>query len=157
MTHLLSFLLFIHFFHTEYPLLIKTSLLRTYVFFLLFIFIYGGLQGYYEKIIYVIPQHVLEPSSFPVCNLGTAEVVFAHNLVANTCIAKVVSSLTMFVPSLSSALSLWVVAVPTKWGLLPLIYRRLTLPFYLQGSPCNRRISPLLPTNRETPQSEVDH
>ena len=39
MTHLLSFLLFIHFFHTEYPLLIETSLLRTHVFFLFFIFI----------------------------------------------------------------------------------------------------------------------
>jgi len=47
MTHLLSFLLFIHFFHIEYPLLIETSLLRTYVFFfLLFIFIYGGLHDY---------------------------------------------------------------------------------------------------------------
>jgi hypothetical protein len=45
MTHLLSFLLFIHFFHTEYPLLIETSLLRSYVFLLLlFIFIYGGLH-----------------------------------------------------------------------------------------------------------------
>lgn len=55
MTHLLSFLLFIHFFHTEYPLLIETSLLRSYVLFfysffllllfLLFIFIYGGLHS----------------------------------------------------------------------------------------------------------------
>jgi hypothetical protein len=52
MTHLLSFLLFIHFFHTEYPLLIETSLLRSYVLFffflllsLLFIFIYGGLHN----------------------------------------------------------------------------------------------------------------
>jgi hypothetical protein len=40
MTHLLSILLFIHFFHTEYPLLIETSLLRSYVlFFFLFIII----------------------------------------------------------------------------------------------------------------------
>jgi hypothetical protein len=40
MTHLLSFLLFIHFFHIEYPLLIETSLLRSYVlFFFLFIII----------------------------------------------------------------------------------------------------------------------
>jgi len=49
MTHLLSFLLFIHLFHTEYPLLIEMSLLRSYVLFLLlllllFIFIYGGLH-----------------------------------------------------------------------------------------------------------------
>jgi hypothetical protein len=43
MTHLLSSLLFIHFFYTESPLLIETSLLQSY-FFLLFIFIYGGLQ-----------------------------------------------------------------------------------------------------------------
>jgi hypothetical protein len=40
MTYLLSFLLFIHFFPTEYLLLIETSLLRSYVlFFFLFLFI----------------------------------------------------------------------------------------------------------------------
>ena len=40
MTYLLSFLLFIHFFATEYLLLIKRSLLRSYVlFFFLFIII----------------------------------------------------------------------------------------------------------------------
>jgi hypothetical protein len=52
MTHLLSFLLFIYFFHIEYPLLIETSLLRSYVLFFFFllllllsIFIYGGLHN----------------------------------------------------------------------------------------------------------------
>ena len=39
MTHLLSFLLFIHFFHTEYPLLIEMSLLRSYVLFIIIIII----------------------------------------------------------------------------------------------------------------------
>jgi hypothetical protein len=49
MTHLLSFLLFIHFFHTEYPLLIETSLLRSYVlffFFLLLLFLLLFLRGF---------------------------------------------------------------------------------------------------------------
>jgi hypothetical protein len=40
MTHLLSFLLFIHFFHIEYPLLIETSLLRTYVFFFYYYYLF---------------------------------------------------------------------------------------------------------------------
>ena len=40
MTHLLSFLLFIHFFHTEYPLLIEMSLLRSYVLFFFIIYFY---------------------------------------------------------------------------------------------------------------------
>jgi len=51
MTYLLSFLLFIHFFHTESPLLIETSLitlilcvLLLLLLLLLFIFIYKGLQ-----------------------------------------------------------------------------------------------------------------
>ena len=48
MTHLLSFLLFIHFFHTEYPLLIEMSLLRSYVllFFFFIIIIYFYLRGF---------------------------------------------------------------------------------------------------------------
>ena len=38
MTHLLSSLLFIHFFYTESPLLIETSLLQSYFFCYLFLF-----------------------------------------------------------------------------------------------------------------------
>jgi hypothetical protein len=65
MTHLLSFLLFIHFFHTEYPLLIEMSLLRSYVLFfllllLLFIFIYGGLHLAFQH-----NQPCLKRSSIP--------------------------------------------------------------------------------------------
>jgi len=36
----LSFLLFIHFFHTEYPLLIEMSLLRSYVFFFYYYYLF---------------------------------------------------------------------------------------------------------------------
>jgi hypothetical protein len=53
MTHLLSFLLFIHFFHTEYPLLIQTSLLRSYVLFFFFfisIIIYFYLRGFTQPV-----------------------------------------------------------------------------------------------------------
>ena len=50
MTHLLSFLLFIRFFHIEYPLIIDTSLLRTYMFFFI---IYFYLRGFTLIFIYV--------------------------------------------------------------------------------------------------------
>jgi hypothetical protein len=53
MTHLLSFLLFIHFFHTEYPLLVETPLLRSYVFYYYYYYYYYlffYLRGFTESV-----------------------------------------------------------------------------------------------------------
>jgi len=62
MTHLLSFLLFIHFFHTEYPLLIEISLLRSYVLFFFYYYYLFLFTGVYKKSLkYLLEQRITTP------------------------------------------------------------------------------------------------
>jgi len=82
-THLLSFLLFIHFFHTEYPLLIETSLLRTYVFF--FIIIYFYLRGFTNLL--TINQDIIKVNDYKLTNKSTQHMIYQSHK-STRCISK---------------------------------------------------------------------